>query len=105
MCDATYRQLTGEDVNENADPAAKEKWKAILEADIIYREDIRFPGRDRLCLPPYPRLCAKYGGTERFKHRKYWWNIGAEDVRSMLEQGKQYDLKKKLSRKKDGEAR
>ena len=103
--DATYRQLTGEDVNENADPAAKEKWKAILEADIIYREDIRFP-RPRQALPAaYPRLCAKYGGTERFNTENIGWNIGAEDVRSMLEQGKQYDLKKKLSRKKDGEAR
>ena len=49
--------------------------------------------------------CAKYGGTERFNTENIGWNIGAEDVRSMLEQGKQYDLKKKLSRKKDGEAR
>ena len=103
--DAAYRQLTGENINENADPAAKEKQKAIQEADIIYREDIRFP-RPRRALPAaYPRLCAKYGGAERFDTDSIGWNIGLERVRSMLEQGKQYDLKKKLSRKKDGEAR
>ena len=103
--DAAYRQLTGENINENADPAAKKKRKAIQEADIIYREDIRFP-RPRRALPAaYPRLCAKYGGAERFDTDNIGWNIGLEHVRSMLEQGKQYDLKKKLSRKKDGEAR
>ena len=103
--DAAYRQLTGENINENADPAAKEKRKAIQEADITYREDIRFP-RPRRALPAaYPRLCAKYGGAERFDTDNIGWNIGLEHVRSMLEQGKQYDLKKKLSRKKDGEAR
>lgn len=103
--DAAYRQLTGENINENADPAAKEKQKAIQEADIIYREDIRFP-RPRRALPAaYPRLCAQYGAAERFDTDSIGWNIGLERVRSMLEQGKQYDLKKKLSRKKDGEAR
>ena len=103
--DAAYRQLTGEDINENADPAAKEKRKDILKADIVYREDIQFP-RPRWALPAaYPRLCAKYGGTERFDTDNIGWNIGLERVRSMLELGKQYDLKKKLSRKKDGVAR
>ena len=103
--DAAYRQLTGENINENADPAAKEKQKDIQEADIIYREDIRFPRPSRALPAAYPRLCAKYGGEERFDTDNIGWNIGLAHVRSMLEQGKQYDLKKKLSRKKDGEAR
>ena len=75
------------------------------EADIIYREDIRFPRPSRALPAAYPRLCAKYGGEERFDTDNIGWNIGLAHVRSMLEQGKQYDLKKKLSRKKDGEAR
>lgn len=60
--DATYRQLTGEDVNENADPAAKEKWKAILEADIIIGKISDFPGRDRLCLPHIPGCAPNMEG-------------------------------------------
>ncbi|MFR1618623.1 MAG: hypothetical protein ACLSUM_15170 [Dysosmobacter welbionis] len=62
-----------------------------------------FPGRDRLCLPHIPGCAPNMEGQS--DNTDNWWNIGLEDVRSMLEQGKQYDLKKKLSRKKDGEAR
>ena len=103
--DDAYRQLTGQDAYENADPAARKKWKAILGADIVYREDIRFP-RPRRALPAaYPRLCAKYGGAERFDTDDIGWNIGSKDVRSLLERGKEYDLEKKLSQKKGGEGR
>ena len=103
--DNAYRQLTGQDAYENADPAARKKWKAILGADIVYREDICFP-RPRRALPAaYPRLCAKSGGAERFDTDDIGWNTGSKDVRSLLERGKEYDLEKKLSQKKGGEGR
>ena len=49
--DDAYRQLTGQNAYENADPAARKKWKAILGADIVYQ------GRDGHCPPPIP-VCA-----------------------------------------------
>ena len=102
--DCAYERLTGQSAYENSEPDSYERWKAILSEDIVYRDDIHFPRATRALPAAYPRLCAKYGEAERFDTDSIGWNIESENVRSLLEQGKQYDLKKKQLWKK-GEAR
>ena len=104
MGDYAYEQLTGQSAYENSDPDSYEKWKAVLIEDIVYRDDISFPRATRALPAAYPRICAKYGGAERFNIDEIGWNTDQPKIRLLLELGRLYDTKKKLKRR-GGEAR
>ena len=103
--DYAYEQLTGQSAYENSDPDSYEKWKAVLIEDIVYRDDISFPQATRALPAAYPRLCAKYGGTERFNLDGIGWNTDRPEIRLRLEQGKLYDTRRVQSQKRGGETR
>lgn len=103
--DCAYEQLTGQSAYENSDPDSYEKWKAVLIEDIVYRDDISFPQATRALPAAYPRLCAKYGGTERFNLVGIGWNTDRPEIRLRLEQGKLYDTRRVQSQKRSGETR
>ena len=103
--DCAYEQLTGQSAYENSDPDSYEKWKAVLIEDIVYRDDISFSQATRALPAAYPRLCAKYGGTERFNLDGIGWNTDRPEIRLRLEQGKLYDTRRVQSQKRGGETR
>ena len=105
MGDCAYEQLTGQSAYENSDPDSYEKWKAVLIEDIVYRDDISLPQATRALPAAYPRLCAKYGGTERFNLDGIGWNTDRPEIRLRLEQGKLYDTRRVQSQKRGGETR
>lgn len=103
--DSAYEQLTGESAYDHMDYAAYEKLTEELGADIAYREDIQYPRNPRDLPSAYPKLCAKYGGAERFNVDAKVWNSDLYEIRMMLEQGKLYDSQKGKSKKKGGKTR
>lgn len=106
--DQVYKQLTGRSVYQDMDEGAVEKLKIELRSDIVYKDGIQYPRQPR-DLPRFlPRLCAKYGGPERFHVQPNNWNLDLHEIRRLLDEGKRHDkqaAKKEKSHGKGGSAR
>lgn len=83
-----YHSLTGQDAYGDLDTAAYLELRDALKRDIVYREGIHTPSGPRSFPKLMPRLCAKYGGTERFDMDPRVWNFPLYGVCLPLEQAK-----------------
>lgn len=104
-----YEQLTGQSAYMDEMPLAeRQELLRHLRAEIVYKDGIQFP-REPKDLPDFlPKLCAKYGGFERFQTAQCTWNLDQSVVRRMLQAGKAYDkqgAKKEKSHRKGGTPR
>lgn len=107
---SAYEQLTGQSIYQDVEAIknTKELYKS-LKREIVYKDGIQFP-REMKDLPNFlPRLCEKYGGTDRSQIHPYVWNLEMSDVNALLIEGKTFDkqqrAKKTKSRKKGGNPR
>ena len=89
-------------------PTAHQALYSRLRKEIVYKDGIQFP-REPKDLPVFlPRLCAKYGGAERFQTAQCTWNLDQSVIRRMMQAGKAHDkqgTKKEKSHKKGGTQR
>ena len=104
-----YEQLTGQSAYmEELPPAAHQALYSRLRKEIVYKDGIQFP-REPKDLPGFlPKLCAKYGGIERFQTAPCTWNLDQSVIRRMLQAGKAHDkqgTKKEKSHRKGGTPR
>ena len=103
-----YEQLIGRSAYGDMDEAAFAKLKDELKNGIVYKDGIQYP-REPRDLPKFlPRLCAEYGGPERFNVMPNVWNFDLHEIRKLLDEGKQHDkqaAKKEKAHKKGGGAR
>ena len=89
--DYAYKQLTGCSAYDEMEPDRMEKLRDELRKDIVYKDDIQYPG-DPKDLPQFlPRLCEKYGGPERFLVAPSTWNFDLHEIRWLLNEGKARD--------------
>lgn len=101
--ECAYEQLTGRSVNAEMEYAVFYALRDELEKDIVYKDGIQYP-REPRDLPKFlPRLCEKYGGTERFQTAPSTWNFDLHEIRRLLDEGKAHD--KAAKKEKGGNAR
>lgn len=70
-----YHNLTGQDAYGDLDTAGYLKLRDELQSEVVYRDGIHVPSGPRAFPKMMPRLCAKYGGTERFDVDPCVWNF------------------------------
>ena len=70
-----YHNLTGQDAYGDLDTAGYLKLRDELQSEVVYRDGIHIPSGPRAFPQMMPRLCAKYGGTERFDVDPCVWNF------------------------------
>lgn len=98
-----YQRLTGRSVYDDTDRAAFQVLQDELGKEIIYKDGIQYP-REPRDLPTFlPRLCAKYGGPERFNVLASTWNHDLHEIRKLLDAGKSHDLNKATNKKKSNQ--
>lgn len=104
--DSAYEHLTGRSAYDDTDQDLFEALKQELSKEIAYKGGIQYP-REPRDLPAFlPKLCAKYGGPDRFCVQASTWNYDLNEIRKLLAAGKLHDLNRGSKKgKQRGDAR
>ena len=95
-----YQLMTDRSAYDDMDRDAYQVLRDELGKEITYKDGIPYP-REPRDLPAFlPKLCAKYGGPERFNVQASIWNHDLHVIRKMLDAGKLHDQKKASKKKK-----
>jgi hypothetical protein len=95
-----YQLMTDRSAYDDMDRDAFQVLREELGKEITYKDGIQYP-REPRDLPAFlPKLCAKYGGPERFNVQASVWNHDLHVIRKMLDAGKLHDQKKASKKKK-----
>lgn len=98
--DYACERLTGRSAYGNTDQAAFQALKDELGREVSYKDGIQYP-REPKDLPAFlPRLCARYGGPERFNVQASTWNYDLHEIRKLLDAGKLHDLNRAVKKTK-----
>lgn len=98
--DYAYERLTGRSAYDDTDHTAFDELKRELGGEITYKDGIQYP-REPRDLPAFlPKLCAKYGGLDRFRVQESTWNHDLHEIRKLLDSGKLHDRNKAAKKKK-----
>lgn len=104
--DIAYEHLTGRSAYDDTDRDSFKALKRELSKEITYKDGIQYP-REPRDLPAFlPKLCAKYGGPDRFCVQAGTWNHDLHEIRKLLAAGKLHDQNKGSKKgKQRGDAR
>lgn len=98
--DYAYERLTGRSAYDDTDRTAFNELKHELSKKITYKDGIQYP-REPRDLPAFlPKLCARYGGPDRFRMQESTWNHDHHEIRKLLDSGKLHDRKKAAKKEK-----
>lgn len=88
-----YHALTGQNACNDLDTDQYQKLKADLKSEIVYKDGIQTPSGPRAFPKAMPRLCARYGETDRFDMDPCAWNFGLYGLCLPLELARQKNEK------------
>lgn len=98
--DHAYERLTGRSAYDDTDRTAFNELKHELGKEITYKDGIQY-SREPWDLPAFlPKLCAKYGGPDRFHVQASTWNHDLHEIRKLLDSGKLHDRNKAVKKEK-----
>lgn len=98
--DHAYERLTGRSAYDDTDRTAFNELKHELGKEITYKDGIQY-SREPWDLPAFlPKLCAKYGGPDRFHVQASTWNHDLQEIRKLLDSGKLHDRNKAVKKEK-----
>lgn len=98
--DYAYERLTGRSAYDDTDRTVFNELKHELGKEITYKDGIQYP-REPWDLPAFlPKLCARYGGPDRFRVQASTWNHDLHEIRKLLDAGKLHDWNKAAKKEK-----
>lgn len=98
--DYAYERLTGRSAYDDTDRTVFNELKHELGKEITYKDGIQYP-REPWDLPAFlPKLCARYGGPDRFRVQASTWNHDLHEIRKLLDAGKLHDRNKAAKKEK-----
>ncbi len=98
--DHAYERLTGRSAYDDTDRTAFNELKHELGKEITYKDGIQY-SREPWDLPAFlPKLCAEYGGPDRFHVQASTWNHDLHEIRKLLDSGKLHDRNKAVKKEK-----